>query len=117
MMFEHIVLRRATGGLPISAGYIAEALLYYQKLQLFVDRGTLFNLVRQLGTGRVLGLLDRANISAVYCEEMLGTSTDSIEVSQHHNYVAFTVYSRILNGCQYSTFAIHQTSTKRRGDW
>lgn len=90
-MFEHIVLRRATGGQPISAGYIAEALLYYQKLHLFVDRGTLFHLIKQIGTGGILALLSRPDVSAVYCEEMLGTRTDSVGVSQHHNFVAFTL--------------------------
>lgn len=86
-MFEHIILRRATDGLPISAGYIAEALLYYQKLQLFIDHGTLFHLVKQLGTQGVLALLNRPEVSAVYCEEMLGTRTASVGVSQHHNFV------------------------------
>lgn len=90
-MFEHIVLRRATGGQPISAGYIAEALLYYQKLHLFVDRGTLFHLVKQIGTGGILTLLSRSDVSAVYCEEMLGTRTDSVGVSQYHNFVTFTL--------------------------
>lgn len=90
-MFEHIVLRRATGGLPISAGYIAEALLYYQKLHLFVDRGTLFQLIKQLGTSGILTLLSRPEVSAVYCEEVLGTRTDSVGVSQYHNLVAMTI--------------------------
>ncbi len=48
-MFEHIVLRRAEGGLPVSAGQIAEALLYYQKVHVFIDRETLFYLIRQIG--------------------------------------------------------------------
>lgn len=91
-MFEHIVLRRATGGQPISAGYIAEALLYYQKIHIFVDRGTLFHLVKQIGTGGILTLLSRPDVSAVYCEEMLGTHTDSVGVSQRHNFVAFTLF-------------------------
>ena len=90
-MFEHIVLRRAEGGLPISAGHIAEALLYYQKAHLFIDRGTLFNLIQQIGIGRILTLLRRAELSAVYCEEMLGTHTGSVGVSQFHNYVAITL--------------------------
>ena len=90
-MFEHIVLRRTTGGLPMSAGYIAEALLYYQKLHIFIDTGTLFHLVKQLGTGRILALLSRPDVSAVYCEEILGTRTDSAGVSQYHNYVAMTM--------------------------
>lgn len=90
-MFEHIVLRRAERGLPISAGQIAEALLYYQRLHIFIDRGTLFRLIKQIGTGRVLTLLNRAEISAIYCEEALGTHTESVGVSQRHNYVAFTL--------------------------
>lgn len=90
-MFDHIVLRRAAGGLPISAGYIAEALLYYQKVHLFVDRGTLFHLVKQLGTGRILALMRRPEVSAVYCEEVLGTRTDSFGVSQRHNFIAITL--------------------------
>jgi hypothetical protein len=90
-MFEHIVLRRTAGGLPISAGQIAEALLYYQKVHIVVDRGTLQNLVRQIGTGHILALLRRAEISAVYCEEILGTYTDSAGVSQYHNYVSMKV--------------------------
>lgn len=88
-MFEHIVLRRAQDDLPISAGQIAEALLYYQKVHVFIDHGTLFKLIQQIGTGRVLILLRRAEVSAVYCEEVLGTHTESVGVSQFHNYVAF----------------------------
>lgn len=88
-MFEHVVLRRAEGGLPISAGQIAEALLYYQKAHLFIDRRTLFSLVKQIGTGHVLTLLRRPELSAVYCEEELATHTQSIGVSQFYSYVAF----------------------------
>ncbi|CAG9932410.1 hypothetical protein [Candidatus Nitrotoga arctica] len=86
-MFEHVVLRRAEGGLPISAGRIAETLLYYQKVQLFIDRETLFNLIQQIGTGRILTLLHRTDVSAVYCEEMLATQTESAGVSQYHNFI------------------------------
>jgi len=88
-MFDHIVLRRTIGGLPITAGYIAEALLYYQRLHIIIDRGTLFHLIKQLGTSRILTLLNRPEVSAVYCEEMLATHTDWVGVSQCHNYVTF----------------------------
>lgn len=90
-MFEHIILRRARDGLPISAGQIAEALLYYQKTHLFIDNGTLIKLVQQVGLSRTLDLLCRADLSAVYCEETLGTSTDSFPVAQYHKYVAITL--------------------------
>lgn len=90
-MFEHVVLRKSEGGLPISAGQLAEALLYYQKVHLIVDRGTLAALIRQIGTGRIISLLRRKCLSAVYCEEMLGTHTEQIGASNFHNYVAFTL--------------------------
>lgn len=90
-MFEHIILRRAQDGFPISAGQIAEALLYYQKVHLFIDRGTLFKLVEQIGTDRILSLLRRSELSAAYCEEVLGTRTESFGVTKYHNYVAMTL--------------------------
>jgi hypothetical protein len=88
-MFEHIVLRRAEHGLPISVGQIAEALLYYQKVHLFLDRGTLRGLIECLGPAATLQLLRRPEVTAVYCEENLGTHTSSVGVTQFHGYVAF----------------------------
>lgn len=90
-MFDHVVLRRSETGLAISAGEIAEALFYYQKVHLVLDRGTLFTLVRQLGPQTVLILLDRPEVSAVYCEETLGTHTEQIGGFAVHKYVAFTL--------------------------
>lgn len=90
-MFDHVVLRRADGGQPISAGQIAEALLFYQKVHLVIDRGTLLGLVKQIGMPQLLTLLQRHDFSAVYCEEMLGTSTDNVGAFQIHSFVAFTL--------------------------
>lgn len=90
-MFDHVVLRRAYGGHPISAGQIAEALLFYQKVHLVIDRGTLLGLVKQIGMPQLLTLLQRQDFSAVYCEEMLGTSTDNVGAFQIHNFVTFTL--------------------------
>lgn len=90
-MFDHVVLRRAEGGLPISAGQIAEALLYYQKVQVVIDRGTLLGLIKQIGCQRLLMLLRRPELSAVYCEEMLGTHTEQVSKFEVHKYVAFTL--------------------------
>lgn len=89
-MFEHIILRRSQDGLPISAGQLAEALLYYQKVHLVIDRATLLKITQQIGAGNILALLRRGDLSAVYCEEGLGTNTQSVGVTQYHSYVAFT---------------------------
>jgi hypothetical protein len=90
-MFDHVVLRRADGGQQISAGRIAEALLFYQKVHLIIDRGTLLGLIKQIGVPQLLVLLQRHDFSAVYCEEMLGTKTDTVGAFQMHNFVAFTL--------------------------
>jgi hypothetical protein len=89
-MFDLVVLRRAEGGLPIS-GQIAEALLYYQRVHVVVDRGTLFALLKQLGPQQLTVLLRRPELSAVYCEEMLATHTESVGAFQIHRCVAITL--------------------------
>jgi hypothetical protein len=90
-MFEHIALRRAEGGDPISVGEVVEALLYYQRVHVVVDRGTLFAWLRHIGPDHLLSLLQRSDISAVYCEEMLGAQTDFVGPLQVHNLVAITL--------------------------
>lgn len=90
-MFDHVVLRRAEGGTPISAGQIAEALLFYQKVHLIIDRPTLFKLLSQVGASGLLSLVARSDFSAVYTEETLGTMTNSVGVSKCHDFIAFTL--------------------------
>lgn len=64
--------------------------MYYQKVHLFLDRGTVFNLVSQIGPEPTMRLLRRPEISAVYCEEGLGTHSESFGVTQRHNFIAFS---------------------------
>lgn len=90
-MFDHVVLRRAEGGTPITAGQIAEALLFYQKVHLVIDRQTLFELLRQVGPSGLLSLVARPDFSAVYTEEILGTITNSVGASKCHDFVALTL--------------------------
>lgn len=88
-MFEHIVLRKTENDSQISAGRIAEALLYYQRVHVFLDRPTLIRLAKQIGLDLLLTLIRRHEFSAVYCEEYLGTRTDSAGASQYHNFIEF----------------------------
>ncbi len=91
MMFEHVTLRRAEGGDPISVGEVVEALFYYQRVHVVVDRGTLFSWLRRIGPDHLLSHLQRSDLSAVYCEEMLGAQTGSVGPLQVHNLIAFTL--------------------------
>lgn len=87
-MFDHVVLRRHERGTAVTAGQIAEALLFYQKVHLVVDNLTLGHLLQQIGQTGLLALTGRPDFSAVYTEEMLATKTDSIGVSQAHDFQA-----------------------------
>lgn len=90
-MFESVVLRRKENGEPISAGQVAEALLFYQKVHVVVDRGTLIQLVRQIGISSLIALTQRTDFSAVYTEENLGTVTNDVGLLKVHGFAAFTL--------------------------
>lgn len=87
-MFEKIVLRRSDSGPPISLGELAEALLFYQNVHLFIDYGSLNTFVQTIGIRRLLSLLTRGNVSAVYCEELLGTRTQQTPTGEFHEPVS-----------------------------
>lgn len=88
-MFEKIVLRRSEAGPALSIGELAEALLFYQNVHLVLDHGSLNGLIRALGPQKLLSILARRTVSAVYCEEMLATHTETIGATQRHQFVAF----------------------------
>ena len=87
-MFEYVVLRRSESGAPISAGQIAEALLFYQRVHVVLDRSTLLHLVKQIGPSELVGLTRRADFSAVYTEEMLATMSNPVGTLQVHDFGA-----------------------------
>ena len=51
--------------------------------------GSFGQLVRQLGPGTLISLLQRSDCTAVYCEETLGTHSQSVGPMQTHSFVAF----------------------------
>lgn len=85
-MFDNVVLRRSEHDGPISAGQIAELLLYYQRVHLFIDSETLINLIQQIGTINILRLLERPEVSAVYCEELAATHTTHVGVTPRYDF-------------------------------
>ncbi len=90
-MFEKIVLRRSESGPPVSVGELAEALLYYQNVHMILDYSSLFGLVQVIGMPLLLELLNRPNVSAVYCHESLGTHTETVGGMQYHSFIAFSL--------------------------
>jgi hypothetical protein len=94
-MFEKIVLRRSEREPALTVGEIAEALLFYQNVHLVLDHGTLNGLLDIVEMEQLLELLARPNVSAVYCEEVLGTQTERVGAFELHGFIAF-----ILSGHQ-----------------
>lgn len=59
-------------------------------MHLVIDRGTLSQLIKQIGAQNLLSLLQRSVFSAVYCEECLGTHTETKGAFQFHSFIAVT---------------------------
>lgn len=86
-MFEKVVLRRSESGLPITIGEIAEAILFYQNVHLILDFTSLSGIINNIEMPELLSLLARPSISAVYCDEIPATQTDSIGSTEIHQFV------------------------------
>jgi hypothetical protein len=90
-MFEKIVLRRSDQGPALTAGELAEALLFYQHVHIILDHGSLSNLVTQIGMPTLVSLVSRQNVSAIYCEESLGTRTETTTKGATYSFIAFSL--------------------------
>lgn len=88
-MFEKIVLKRSIDGPAISLGELAEALLFYQRVHLVLDHSTLGHLIEHIRMEGLLRLLERKNVTAVYCEETLGVSTTKVGIFEYHVPIGF----------------------------
>lgn len=89
-MFQKIVLRRSEKGNAISLGELAQAMFFYQHVQIIFDRETVIMLFKTLGASRFLSLIARENISSVYVEDELAVQDISKEVN-HYGFTSFTV--------------------------
>lgn len=83
-MFEKIVLRRSEDGQPPTLGDLAEAMLFYRRVHLVLDSGTVRNFSTKLGVQSFLNLLDRDAVSAVYCREHVATASRTVGTLVHH---------------------------------
>lgn len=90
-MFEKIVLRRSDKGPALSAGELAEALLYYQNIHIVFDYGSFIGLVSQIGMPTLLSLLSRPNVTATYCEESLATQTTTTPTGPIYQFIAYSI--------------------------
>lgn len=90
-MFEKIILRSSDSGQPITLGELAEALYFYQNVHIILDYSSLTQLVTGIGMQKLLQLLSRKNVSAVYCEDTLATQTQKHGMIEVHSLVSIMV--------------------------
>ena len=88
-MFEHIILRRSIDGPALTAGEIAEALLFYQNVHIVLDYGSLNGLVQAIGMQSLLKVLSMHSVHATYIEEMTGTRTTQTASGPEYSLVSF----------------------------
>ncbi|MDD2178767.1 hypothetical protein OIN59_15115 [Acidovorax sp. D2M1] len=114
-MFEHIVLRRSEAGTPVSAGQIAQALLFYKKVHVILDVGSFRTLIGSVGPEGLLALLARPDFSAVYSEETLATVTNVVGPMKVHTFDAMTVTGHETVGIRKSTAERIEFHLNRQG--
>jgi len=90
-MFERIVLRRSLDGLEITAGEIAEALLFYQSVHIVLDYSSLGGLVKSIGMPTILKVLSLPDVKTTYIEEMTGTQTEQTSTGFEYSLVTFMI--------------------------
>lgn len=90
-MFERIVLRQSERGAPVSFGEIAEALVFYRRVQVILERGTILELFKKIGPDNFFRLIELERVSAVYIEQHLGTLNQRVGLAEQYSYVAIAL--------------------------
>lgn len=90
-MFEKIILKSSDSGQPITTGELAEALFFYQNVHIVLDYSSLSQIVSSIGMQKLLELLSRQNVSAVYLEDTLATQTQKPGMIEVHTFSSFMI--------------------------
>ncbi len=91
-MFDNImILRTANENSLIDIGLIAESLLFYDKVHLLLNRGTLHSLLNDLGAEGFDGLLDRPEIRVSFWNQNFGTVSNTNRGLRTHKFGVFEV--------------------------
>jgi hypothetical protein len=90
-MFEAIAYRNAIGPGPlIDIGALAEGLLFYGRVAIVGNSGTVKDLLARIPPFVVLSMLRDGRLEFHYLEDQIGISTQEINGRSQHNLVAFS---------------------------
>ena len=115
-MFESITIRQqnyAVSGNPIDLGFLAEAMLFYNKVVVIADAGILRQLTFTLGPDLLLEYLQEGFLKITYIENGIGVHTQDVaKTTERHNICLYQLPSLEIQ--QYAT-KIFQEHTGKRG--
>ena len=79
-MFDSICVRQTAFGNepPLDVGLLAEALLFYERVVLILNRAVFVQLLDTLGPEGLLRLVDSHRVSCSYCNQFTGVSTEDV---------------------------------------
>lgn len=93
-MFEKAVIRGVAQERGVDIGLVAETLLFYKKVHLVLDRGSMPELVAAIGLKSFLDLSRRPDVEISFSHEMLGVQTDTPPVGDPtHVFVQFSIHA------------------------
>lgn len=119
-MFEKAVLLGAPRSGGLTAGQIAEALLFYRSVHLVLDAGAVVALVPALGCDGIIELLNRDGVSATFVEGTPVTYSEKVGPLTAHSF-AFISHvpteprARFLHGRRQNKLASLATMLRRAG--
>lgn len=83
-MFDSIVLNRSIDKPTLTAGEIAEALIFYQNIHLVLDTSSLMSLIREIGPHNVIKLISLPDVKTTFIEEFVGVFSENTENGTEH---------------------------------
>ena len=93
-MFERITInRQSLTGEPIDLGFLAECLLFYNKVRVIADAGVFPYLVRCCGPDELLELHDTGVLEIEFFDNMTGVATAESNIGPLHELKAFHTQS------------------------
>jgi hypothetical protein len=87
-MFEKVILTGSNAGSSITAGEIAESLLFYRNVHVVFHDGTLLDLLSKIKPETLMEVLRRPGFSAVHCQNQLATLTNHGEKFNIYQFTA-----------------------------
>ncbi len=84
-MFERIIINRQNlTGIPLDLGFLAECLVFYEKVRVIADVDTFRSLVRCCGPDELLELLTMGTLEIEFFENITGVSSVDTNVGPLH---------------------------------